>query len=156
MQQNFGTPDGEDDLFMTSVTIRTDAATVWRALTNPAVMKQWLGDPEMGIEIVTDWTVGEPIVIRGNHNGPFENRGVVLVCDYLNALSYTHLSSVSHLPDLPRNYAAFSFSLSEQNFETVLKLEVKNFATESIRKHLIFYWRTTLVLIKNLLEQSGG
>lgn len=37
-----------------------------------------IGEPEMGIEIITNWQVGSPIVIKGFHHKKFENKGTVL------------------------------------------------------------------------------
>jgi uncharacterized protein YndB with AHSA1/START domain len=43
-------------------------AAVWRTLTNPILMKQWMAEPDLRIEIVTDWKVGSPFIVRGHHN----------------------------------------------------------------------------------------
>lgn len=43
-------------------------------------MRAWMGEPEMAIEVRTDWRPGTPIVVTGVHHGPFRNGGTVLAC----------------------------------------------------------------------------
>jgi uncharacterized protein YndB with AHSA1/START domain len=64
-------------------TIEIDAAprTVWDALTNAGSMTRWMAEPDVGVEVITDWVVGAPIVVRGFHIVRFENRGTVLAFD---------------------------------------------------------------------------
>jgi len=140
------------DKFSTAILIRATAARVWSVLTNPELMTQWLGEPEMEIKVDTDWKVNSPILIRGFHHVKFENKGIVLQFDKVRRLSYTHLSSVSRLPDKKENFSILEFTLSPTNESTLLTLDIQNFPTESIRKHLVFYWRTTVGLIKNVAE----
>jgi uncharacterized protein YndB with AHSA1/START domain len=142
-----------NDVFSTSVTIHATPAVVWDALTLPAHMAQWMGDPEMEIRIITDWQVASSIVIRGIHHVPFENNGVVLRYEQEELLRYTHRSSVSQLTDIPESYSILTFSLTPDNGHTQLWLEIRNFPTESIQHHLEFYWRTTLTMLKEWIEK---
>ena len=72
-----------------SVTIDAPPSEVWRALTDPDLMKQWMAEPEMRLEIFTDWKVGSPIVVKGHHNNvDFENRGTVLEFEPNSILRY--------------------------------------------------------------------
>jgi hypothetical protein len=75
-----------------------------------------------------------------------------LANDKERKLSFTHLSSVSKLPDIPESYSTLTFILEPIDNITHLKLNIDNFPTESIRKHLEFYWRTTLVILKDKAE----
>jgi hypothetical protein len=111
-----------------------------------------MGEPEMQIEIETNWKLNSPIIIRGYHHVRFENRGVVLEFEKDKRLCYTHLSSVSRLPDIPENYSKLLFTLKEGPTATELTVTVENFPTESIQKHLEFYWRGTLTRIKAVAE----
>jgi uncharacterized protein YndB with AHSA1/START domain len=55
--------------------VRAPITAVWSALTDP----ETLGEIMFGSTVETDWTVGSPIVYRGEWNGaPFEDHGVVL------------------------------------------------------------------------------
>ena len=110
---------------------------------------------EKEIEIITDWQVGGPIITRGDLHGiPFENNGRVLQFEPEKVLRYSHLSSISRLPDKPESYAVFDFRLTPIGNQTSLTLTVSNFPTESIYKHLVFYWNVTLEIFKKMLEQA--
>jgi len=139
-----------------AVSIAANPAIVWRALTIPALMRQWMGEPEMQIEIDTDWTVGGPFVVRGFHHVRFENRGTVRTFEPERALEYTQLSSVSRLPNVPENHSVIGFTLAPQGDGTSLTLTLSEFPTHTIYKHLDFYWRTTLGVLKQFVERNDG
>jgi uncharacterized protein YndB with AHSA1/START domain len=139
--------------FSSSVLINSTVPVVWEILTDPKMMSLWMGEPEMQIEIETNWKLNSPIIIRGYHHVRFENRGVVLEFEKDKRLCYTHLSSVSRLPDIPENYSKLLFTLKEGPTATELTVTVENFPTESIQKHLEFYWRGTLTRIKAVAEE---
>ncbi len=111
-----------------------------------------MGEPGMNIEVHTNWQISTPIIIRGFHHVKFENKGTVLKFDKYSRLSYTHLSSLSQLADLPESYSIIEFILTPVDGQTSLTLNITNFPTESIRKHLEFYWRTTIFKIKESAE----
>ena len=140
-----------------SICIDAPPSAVWRALTDPALMKEWMAEPEMQIDIVTDWTVGSPVVITGRHHVHFENRGVVLRFEPESVLEYTHLSSFSRLPDRPESYTTLSFRITPAGpRSTALRLTISGFPTESIFRHFDFYWRTTLAILKRFVEERGS
>ena len=54
--------------------VNAPTSQVWHTLTTPELMKKWMM-PDLEINIITDWKVGSPIVIRGTVNEKeFENR----------------------------------------------------------------------------------
>lgn len=137
-------------------TIIIDAAldVVWRFLTEPELMKQWMGEKEMDIGVETDWKVGNPIIITGFHHANFQNTGTVIAYNNNELLSYLHLSSLSHLPDVKENYSLITFLLKAIDQNTQLTLHVENFPTESIYRHMDFYWRGTLSVLKDFIENT--
>ncbi|MFD2520559.1 SRPBCC family protein [Emticicia soli] len=143
-----------NDSFYTNVIINAAQDKVWQNLTRPSIMLEWMGDPDMDLQIDTNWKINSPIIISGFHHTKFENKGIVLTFDIEQKLSFTHLSSVSQLPDIPESYSKLTFILEPVGEHTLLSLNIENFPTESIRKHLEFYWRATLVNIKNKTETS--
>jgi uncharacterized protein YndB with AHSA1/START domain len=136
-----------------TVVIAAPPMAVWRALTDPAAMRVWMGEPEMAIEVDTDWRPGSPIVISGEHHGPFRNRGIVLDAVPGALLRYTHLSSVSGLADVPEHYSAIAFALDAADGGTAVRLTVERFPTDTIYRHLNLYWRGTLDVFKAFVEQ---
>jgi uncharacterized protein YndB with AHSA1/START domain len=143
------------DGFSTAVTINASPAEVWSALTVPERMTKWMGDPEMALEVHSSWGIETPILIRGFHHTKFENKGIVLKYEKERRLSYSHLSSVSRLPDKQENYSILEFLLTPIENHTLLSLTIENFPTETIRKHLEFYWKTTMLTIKENVENVG-
>lgn len=135
-----------------SIVIHAPLAAVWEALTRPERMQQWMGEPEMRIEVATDWTVGGPIVVRGFHHARFENRGTVLRFEPMQVLRYSHLSSLSRLPDTPENHSVFEFRLQPVQDGTSLAVTVTGFPTEAIFQHLDFYWRGTMTVLARCIE----
>jgi hypothetical protein len=114
-------------------------------------MKKWMSETE--IEILTDWKVGNPFIIRGRLHGiKFENMGKVLQFEPEKILQYSHLSSLSRLPDKLENYSILEFRLTSVDTGTALTLTASNFATESIYKHMAFYWNVTLEILKRMIE----
>lgn len=142
------------DKFSTSVIINSEPSNVWTTLTDIGLMSKWLGDPEMNIKVETDWKIDSPIFIRGFHHINFVNKGTVLEYDKEKKLSFTHLSSVSRLADKKENYTILEFILTLIDKQTQLALNIENFPTETIRKHLEFYWRTTVLTIKKQIEDE--
>lgn len=134
-----------------TVTIDCSPAIIWQVLTDTAIMPRWMGE-EMDLTIVTSWEVGSPIVINGFHHAAFENKGTVLRYEPFQLLSYSHLSSMSGLADVPENYTILSFLLNG----TELTISFSNFPTEAIQKHLEFYWRGTIYRIKLIAEQLAS
>jgi uncharacterized protein YndB with AHSA1/START domain len=134
--------------------INSNPATVWLALTQPRLMKQWMGEPEMEIDVQTNWKLHSPITIRGFHHIWFENKGIVLQYEENKTLAYSHLSSVSRLEDTTDNYSIIKFVLTQLKGKTELTLTVDNFPTDTIYKHLCFYWRATTEKIKAVVEKQ--
>jgi uncharacterized protein YndB with AHSA1/START domain len=152
-QTDISTPPIDDKVFNKTVNINAPLSKVWETLTNPELMKKWMFETE--INIVTDWQVGSPIAIHGDlHGMNFENTGTVLQFAREKILRYTHLSSLSRLPDKPENYSVLEFRLTPIENQTALTVTVSNFPTESIYKHLAFYWNVTLEILKRMIEKQ--
>jgi len=126
---------------------------VWRALTDVLHMSRWMGEPELRITVETDWQVDGPILVRGFHHVPFENRGVVLAFDPPHALGYRYISSLSRLADEPGNQTRLHFDLAEENGDTRLALTARGFPTDAIFHHTAFYWAGTLRVLKAYAER---
>jgi len=136
-----------------TVHINAPTSVVWDALTDPELMKKWMSETE--IDILTDWKIGSPIIVRGIlHRVKFENKGIVLQFEPEKVLQYTHLSSISRLPDKPENYTVLEFNLTPIDQQAKLAFTASNFPTEAIYKHFRFYWNVTLEIIKRMIEEQ--
>jgi uncharacterized protein YndB with AHSA1/START domain len=137
-----------------SIRLNASLDAVWEALTQPELMKSWMYDSE--IEIVTTWKVGSPIIINVqevSYKIAVKNTGVVLQFLKNRVLEYSHLSSLSRLPDKEENYTLIRFTLQQEGDHTLLELNLSNFPTESHYKHIDFYWTITLEVLKRFLEE---
>jgi uncharacterized protein YndB with AHSA1/START domain len=149
----FNTLPADGKTFHKVVHINASPSRVWQTLTILEQMNAWMM-PDVKLDILTDWNVGAPIIMRGHMNGKdFENRGTVLIFEPETTLRYTHLSSISRLPDRPENYTVIDFRLTPAGDQTSLEHTSFNFPNESIYKHFAFYWNVTLEVLKRLIEQ---
>lgn len=141
----------ENKLIRLEILIDTPARNVWAALTQPELIAKWMLDTP--VEILTEWREGGTRLERGDLHGlAFENRGKILRFDPANALEYSHWSSLSLVPDLPENYTVLHFDLQETINQTILTLTIRNLLTFEIFKHMEFYWKTALHLLKEVAE----
>ena len=139
--------------FEESVLIAAPADAVWENLTSTQLAPQWMGDPEMAVELETEWIVGGPVVVRGFHHVPFENTGKVLAFEPGRRLVYTHLSSLSRLPDEPASYTTLAFALSPVTDGSSLLLVASGFPTGAVFRHLKFYWGGALACLRRQVER---
>jgi len=147
----------DEPIISKTVTVQASILTVWHSLITPELMKLWMADTDMSIEVETTWRLHDPILIGGYvHQIPFENRGTVRQFSPPYVLAYSHLSSLSNLPDIPVNHTVITFQLADADNGTTLTLIVRNFPTESIYRHLALYWTTTLDVLKSFVEREGG
>ena len=134
--------------------INSLVSTTWEYLTSPQLMRKWMAEPQMNVEVITDWVVGNPILIKGFHHTKFENKGKVLQFEPYKIIQYSHLSSISRLPDTIENCALIALLLTPMENKTLLSLKIENFPTESIYKHMDFYWNGTMAILKKCIEQQ--
>ena len=139
-------------MFEYSLLINCSPEKLWDYLTKPDLMTLWMGDPELNLTIETDWNIDGQIIIKGFHHVNFENKGVVEIFEKNKRLKYSSLSSLSPLPDRPENYTSTEFILYPVHRQTALTVKVENLPGDSIYKHYNFYWRGTIMKIKNLAE----
>ena len=136
------------------ILIQASSKKVWEHLTILPLMQKWMGDEEMGINIISDWKIGGSFVIKGFHHVQFENKGTILQWEPENVFQFEYLSSMSNLEDIPENYTRISFRLASKGEQTELAVEVENFPTIEIYKHLEFYWNGTLQIIQLQIESN--
>jgi len=134
-----------------SATVLIDApkSEVWRALTDPASIKQYMH----GAEVITDWQVDSPIYWKGVFNGKrFEDKGRILAADREERLQFTHFNPLSGKPDEPENYHTVTIDLSEEKGKTQVELTQDNNDNESDREHSEANWNEMLNGLKRVAE----
>jgi len=80
----------------TSLELPAPPARVWAALTDPAMVKQYM----FGAELSGDWVKGGTVTYRGQWDGaPFEDKGDILEIDPPHLLKLNYCSAMSGQPD---------------------------------------------------------
>jgi uncharacterized protein YndB with AHSA1/START domain len=139
-----------DYIASASITIDAPVAKVWDALTNPAVIKQYM----FGTNVVSDWKEGRPIVWKGEWQGKtYEDKGVILKLERERTIQYSHFSPLAGLPDVPENYHTVTVVLSSEGAWTLVSLTQDRNATEQEREHSAQNWGMMLDALKSLLEK---
>jgi uncharacterized protein YndB with AHSA1/START domain len=135
-----------------SIFIRAHPGIVWRALTDPDMIRQYL----FGTEAISDWKVDSPIRYRGVWEGrSYEDKGVVLRAEPGKLLETTYWSSMSGLPDLPGNYKKVTYRLRPEKDGTLLTVTQDNNATEEEKAHSEGNWKMVLEGLKKVVENRG-
>ena len=133
-----------------STTIQAAIEEVWRSLTTPDVIKQWF----FGVDTESDWTVGGPIVHRGEYQGrPYEDKGEILQIDPPTLLVHTHWSDVSGTPDAPEHYQEVTWALAPRDGATELTVSERNMPSKEAAEVSEQGWSTALGSLKDLLER---
>lgn len=132
-----------------SITIYAPATTVWDALVNPKVIKQYM----FGTDVISEWKEGGSIVWKGMwQKRSYEDRGVILKLEPRSTLQYSHFSPLSGLPDLPENYHTVTIRLTHKANQTRLSLAQDNNPTEEARDHSKKNWEMMLTNLKKVVE----
>lgn len=134
-----------------SVAIDAPASRVWDVITDPAAIKEFM----FGADVVTDWTVGGPIVWRGQWEGKdYEDKGFILEVEPGQRLVHTHYSPLSGDADVPENYHTLTWTIEAQNQGTRLTLAQDNNATEEAAAHSKSMWDKLVADVKAIAERG--
>ncbi len=132
-----------------AITINAPVASLWGALTNPEVIKQYM----FGTNVISDWKQGSPIIWQGEWQGrKYEDKGVILKLVPERTLQYSHFSPLSGVPDVPENYHTVTVELSPDGARTRIVLTQDHNATQEEREHSEENWRMILEGLKHVLE----
>ena len=138
-------------LAIATTTIHAPADAVWKALVDPALIKQYM----FGSDVTSDWTVGSPIVYSGEYEGkPYQDHGTILDLRPGELLRSTHFSPLSGKQDIPENYHTLTWSIEPDGEKTTLTLTQDNNETEDAAKHSEDNWKTVLKGLKKLVEAA--
>lgn len=135
-----------------SVKIHAEPEKVWDALTNPDMVRRYMG----GATVDSNWTAGSPITWRGEMRGrSFEDRGKVLRAEPCRVLEYTHYSPQQGLGDSPENIHTVTIELDSDGRDTNVRLVQEGNPTEEARRHNEASWREMLKGLRQVVEEEG-
>ena|SRR5581483_3956307 len=133
------------------ILIETTPAKVWKALTDPEMVKQYLFGTQMS---VTEWAEGGKISYKGVWDGKeYEDKGTILVFEPEKKLVSTYWSGMSGKPDVPENYSRVEYDLVNEGDGTKLVITQDNNPTEESAKHSEGNWKMVLQKMKEILEK---
>lgn len=134
----------------TTIKINAEPKIIWTALVTPEIAKQYF----WGAEIITDWKIGNPIILKGEFNGnKYEEKGILLNVETNIQLQYSHWSPFDNLPDEPENYRTWTFNIDEENGTTQLAISEDNIPTEKQKNRSDEFWNEVLLKIKKIAEE---
>ncbi len=134
-----------------AVEVNADLAKVWKALTTPEIIKDYL----FGTETVTDWKVGSEIVFQGDYEGhKYRDHGVILENEFHKKIAYSYWSGFSGTEDKPENYSAVIYDLEKINDQkTKFTWTQKGFANEKGYEHSKSGMNEFVQKIKEVMER---
>jgi uncharacterized protein YndB with AHSA1/START domain len=134
------------------VCIKAPAAGVWKALTDPAIIQQYL----FGTRAVSDWKPGSSITYTGMWQGKtYEDKGRVVEVIENKLLRTTYWSSLSSRPDTPENYHHVTYTLAEKRGHTTLTVRQDNNTSRESAEHSELNWKTVLGSLKAIVERDA-
>jgi uncharacterized protein YndB with AHSA1/START domain len=134
---------------ISTIAIQAPPSRVWSVITDP----ESVGELFFGSEVITDWTVGGPIIWRGEWEGkPFEDKGEVIAFEPGRRLETTHFSPLTGQPDVPENYHTLTWTLEPAGTQTVLTLMQDNNDSPAAAEHSKDMWDMLVATVKDIAE----
>lgn len=135
----------------TSINVNAPAAQVWKALTDPEIVKQYF----FGTLQKSDWKKGSPITWSGEWEGKtYEDKGQILDIDPGKFVKYSYWSSMSGTEDKPENYQDVSYTLTEKGRVTTLDITQGNIKDEKTKEHSEQNWQSIFGAMKDMVERG--
>jgi len=133
-----------------SLDIAASPDEIWGILTDNARF----GEVMFGSEVITDWTVGSPILFRGTWEGkPFEDKGEILELDAPTRMRHSHFSPLTGDADVPENYHEVRYDLEPTDGGTRVTVTQDNNPTQDAADHSSRNWRMMLDSLKKVAER---
>lgn len=132
-----------------SVFINAPVSDVWKALTDPVLIKQYY----LGVDAIGEWKEGNTIIFRGEWQGKtIQGKGKILQLEDDKLLRHSYWSDSSGLEDRPENYHVISYELVPRIDATELILLEENLQTKEMQEQSARLWDMILDNLKKLLE----
>ncbi|MFF1876831.1 SRPBCC family protein [Leifsonia sp. NPDC058230] len=135
----------------TSILVAAPQHAVWRALTEPAAIAEYL----FGTQVTTDWKKGSPIVYRGEWEGkPYEDKGTILEIDPPRLLATSYYSPLSGKPDAPESYQNVTYTVEPEGSGTRVTVRQDGCADRAEADRMVENWGMTLAGMKGVVERG--
>ncbi|HTQ08295.1 MAG TPA: SRPBCC domain-containing protein [Polyangiaceae bacterium] len=132
-----------------TVLVHAPHTLVWRALTEPALVKQYF----FGTNLETTWAVGSNLFFRGEWNGKkYEDRGTVLAFEPERSFSYDYWSAFSGKEDKPELRHILRFELTDTPEGVRVDVRQSNIDTQEQADHSKKNWDGVLAGLKKFVE----
>jgi uncharacterized protein YndB with AHSA1/START domain len=132
-----------------STRIHAPVSKVWKALIDPAQIKQYL----FGTDARSDWKKGSPITYTGEWEGKaYEDKGTVVDIIPEQRLHTTYWSGMSGKEDKPENYANVIYDVKPDGGNTIITITQDNIENEAGVQHMRENWGKVLESMKKMLE----
>ena len=133
-----------------SVVMAVSPKRVWKALTDPAEVKEYF----LGTTVASTWREGDPVTFTGEWKGKaYEDRGIVLENRPNVLLRISHCSPLSGLPDVPENYHTVEYRLSPRTEGTGVTIVQGNNRDDAEAEESSVLWDMVLGNLKEYLER---
>jgi len=103
-----------------TIILNAEISTVWDALTKP----QWTKRYMFGVEVISDWKVGSPILWKGRLKGDEKiiMKGSIEKIEARKLLQFTTLDLNASCNDVPSNYVKATYELTPNLGKTILSV----------------------------------
>lgn len=135
---------------ISQVTIDAPVSKVWDVITKPELVKQW----QYGSDLTTDWQVGSDIRFHSEWQGSvYEQWGKVLEVVPHSMVRYSLFAPRPGLEDIPENYFVMTYTVEEQEDNTILTIEMNdNRSGSSVQESADEDGQSILTLLKSIAE----
>lgn len=133
-----------------SITINAPVNKVWQALTDPAMIKEYL----FGTTTTSDWKKGSAITYEGEWEGKkYKDKGTIIDIITEKILHTTYWSSMGGKEDKPENYNNVIYEVAPYNGQTIVTISQDNIDSDEQLTHINENWTMVLTSMKKLLEE---
>ena len=123
-------------------------ARVWAALTDPAMVRQYM----FGAELTGAWVKGGTVTYRGEWDGaPFEDKGEIVEIDPPRLLKVNYYSAMGGQPDTPENRQLITYELTPTGAGTRLTVSQDGNPSQEAATAAEGNWAMTMNTLKALL-----
>ncbi|MBS1690096.1 MAG: SRPBCC domain-containing protein [Bacteroidetes bacterium] len=132
-----------------SIEVNATPAQVWRAFTEPALIKEYM----FGTDTTSDWKKGSTITYKGVWQGKsYEDKGTIVDIVPEKLLHTTYYSPLSGKEDKPENYANVIEEIKQENGKTIVSITQDNIEDEQGVEHMRQNWNMVLDGLKKTVE----